>query len=124
MPLDLSEKYRNFFLENIPDFLEVNGGGKLFTLKGTQICKEYGRIVVGDYGAFIEFSEPSNEFIIAPGQEYRVYDKKYKDNVKYIWLTVKDGSNIKIYHQRKRVPYADYIPNKYYVSVHEVKVGA
>ena len=36
--------------------------------------------------------------MIAPGEEYRVKDPRYKDNVKYIWLTLKDNSNIKIYY--------------------------
>ena len=78
--------------------------------------------MVGDYGAFIEFSEDdiTEEFIIQPGQEYRVNDEKYKNKVKYIWLTINDGSNIKIYKQKRKVTYADYKSKKYYVSVHEV----
>ena len=40
--------------------------------------------------------------------------------MKYVWLTVNDRSGIKIYHQKRGVSYADYKPNKYYVSVHEV----
>lgn len=120
---DLSEKYRNFFCENIPEFLSISGATKpLYTLKGTQICNGYDRIVVGDYGAFIEFSEYqiSSSFVIQKGQEYRVNDEKYKKNVKYIWLTIDDGSNIKIYFQKRKVTYADYKPKKYYVSVHEI----
>ncbi len=120
---ELSEKYRNFFRENIPLFLnELGSVNPLYTLNGTKICNGYDRIVVGDYGAFIEFSQEhiTSEFVIQKGQEYRVYDEKYKNNVKYIWLTINDKSNIKIYFQRRKVSYADYKPNKYYVSVHEV----
>ena len=120
LPNDLSEKYRNYYLENMPDFLNIDGGGSLFTTNGTVICDRYNRIVVGDYGAFIEFINQASNFIIAPGQEYRVNDKRYSKNVKYIWLTIDDGSNIKIYHQKKRVLYADYRRGMYYVSVHEV----
>lgn len=95
----------------------------MFTLKGTKICDSYDRIVVGDYGAFIEFSnEPENtEFIIQHGQEYRINDPRYSQNVKYIWMTIDDGSRIKIYKQKKTVSYADYLPGKFYVSVHEVR---
>lgn len=120
---ELSEKYRNFFRENIPSFLNESGSvNSLYTLNGAEICSGYDRIVVGDYGAFIEFSQEhiTSEFVIQKGQEYRVYDEKYKNNVKYIWLTINDKSNIKIYFQRRKVSYADYKPNKYYVSVHEV----
>lgn len=42
-------------------------------------------------------------------------------NVKYIRLTVCDGSGIKIYQQKRKVKYADYKTRKCYVSVHEVK---
>lgn len=120
---DLSQKYRNFFTENIPDFLDINGSkSQLTTLSGTPICNWYDRIVVGDYGAFVEFSKEAiaTDFVVQPGQEYRVNDKKYKNNVKYVWLTVCDESRIKIYQQKRGVSYADYKARKYYVSVHEV----
>lgn len=122
LPEDLSSKYRQFFTENIPRWLKINGDeAPLYTASGTILCDEYSRIVVGDYGAFVEFaSEPmETEFVVQPGQEYRVNDKRYSKSVKYIWLTVGDGSGVKIYKQRKRVTYADYRPKMYYVSVHE-----
>lgn len=121
LPVELSEKYRQYFTDNIPDCLDLNGGGRLLTVNGTEICKRYQRIVVGDYGAFVEFDAPGDVmFIIAPGQEYRVNDERYSKNVKYIWLTINDGSNVKIYRQKKGVTYADYKPGMFYVSVHEV----
>lgn len=123
LPGDLSSKYRNYFRENIPDFLSVSGGEKLLSVNGTPICNSYDRIAIGDYGAFIEFSEPATEFICQPGQEYRMNDSKYMYKVKYDWLTVPDNSNIKIYKQKRTVTYADYKAGKYYVSVHEVLKG-
>ena len=42
------------------------------------------------------------------------------NKVKYLWLTIKDNSCIKIYYQKKSVDYADYKPGMLYVSVHEV----
>ena len=125
LPKDLSEKYRKWYVANIPSFLKLNGDDRpLFTLKGTILCPGYDRIVVGDYGAFIEYSEtcPSAPYIIAPGQEYRVNDPRYSNTVKYVWLTAKDDSGVKIYKQNRGVSYADYKPGKYYVSVHEVLV--
>lgn len=121
LPGDLSGKYRNYWKENIPDYLSINGDKTpLYTINAAPICKWYDRIVIGDYGAFIEFSkEAAESFALAPGQEYRVYDARFADRVKYVWLTTNDGSNVKIYEQRRRVTYADYQPGKYYVSVHE-----
>ena len=128
LPEEMSTKYRQFYRENIPSWLSENGSETpLYTSKGSLICSGYDRIVIGDYGAFIEFDDdkmssqyPIPTFEIAPGQEYRINDERYSKNVKYIWLTIMDGSNIKIYLQKKGVLYADYIAGKYYVSVHEV----
>ena len=120
LPVEESKKVRQYYTENIPEFLDVNGGKRLYTSDGTLICDSYERIVIGDYGAFIEFTVPAARFIIAPGQEYRIYDEKYANTVKYEWYTMRDKSNIKIYKQKRGVTYADYKPGKYYVSVHQV----
>ena len=121
LPKELSEKYRAYFRENIPEWLaETGSNAPLYTSKGSLITNGYERIVVGDYGAFVEFDGEPLVFVIAPGQEYRVLDARYSKNVKYVWLTINDGSNVKIYHQKKGVAYADYRKGKYYVSVHEV----
>ena len=119
---ELSKKYREYFQSNIPEFLSTDGGGALFTCFGSKVCEQYDRIVIGDYGAFVEFSHRPEDtvFIIAPGQEYRADEQKYTRNIKYYWLTIDDGSGIKIYLQKRGVDYADYKPGKYYVSVHEV----
>ena len=86
LPKEESERYRALFAENIPNILNEDGSNNLlFTLNGTPICKDYQRIVVGDYGAFVEFSESQayvGEFIIKKGQEYRVDNPQYANNVK------------------------------------------
>lgn len=124
---ELSWKYRNFFKENLPDFLKIYGDTiPLYTNNGTLICNGYDRIVIGDYGAFIEFTKSqanSSEYIVKPGEEYRIDDNNYSKNVKYHWYTINDGSDIKIYWQRKKVTYADYKVNRYYISPHEVKTS-
>lgn len=125
LPDELSRKYHIFWIENIPERLHLNGGKvPLFTINGTPICEWYDRIVIGDYGAFIEFSESAKctDFVCAPGQEYRINNERYNQHVKYYWLTIDDGSDIKIYKQIREVTYADYRPNKYYISVHEAFV--
>ena len=117
LPEAISKLCRDVYLKNIPTNLSLTGGNQIYTLKGTLITNQYNRIVIGDYGAFIEFDSPASEFIIQPGEEYRL-KKDY--NVKYNWLTINDNSNIKIYYQKRLVDYADYQIDKYYVSVHEI----
>lgn len=123
LPKELSEKYRQFYIDNLPEGLSIDGSDTVLCTKtGTVVCNGYTRIVVGDYGAFIEFDEKQANFdryIIAPGQEYRVNNPRYSKNVKYIWMTIPDGSSIKIYKQKKKVSYADYKSGMFYISPHE-----
>lgn len=126
LPSGLSHQMRKIYRINLPDFLSIDGDyDPLYTSNGSLICNGYRRIVIGDYGAFIEFdaTEATKNLIIQPGQEYRIMDPNYSKNVKYHWYTIPDGSQIKIYHQIRRVSYADYVPGKYYVSPHEVRKG-
>ena len=112
---------RSIYASRLPEFLEQYNQS-LYTVKGSKICDDFERIVIGDYGAYIEFSsEQANKdlFAVAAGQEYRIDDLRYA-NVKYAWLTINNGSQVKIYYQKNTVSYADYKPQKYYVSVYEV----
>ena len=123
LPSELSIKCREFYKANIPSDLKLDGDETtLFSKEGTVISKGYNRIVIGDYGAYIEISQAficKDNLIIEAGQEYRLR-KPYIDNVKYIWLTAKDNSHVKIYEQLRGVTYADYKPDMYYVSIYEV----
>lgn len=128
LPKKYSEELKDYFYNNLPVIFQqhLNGSDNLlYSMNGTLISKGFTRVVIGDYGAFIEYSEQqacTDNYIIKPGQEYRIYDPKYSNNVKYHWYTTKDNSNIKIYYQLKTVSYADYRPNMYYVSPHELKI--
>ena len=51
---------------------------------------------------------------------YRAKDPRYAEHVKYLWLTADDGSNVKVYEQKRPVEYADYKPGMLYASVYEV----
>lgn len=119
---DKSEYYRNLWLENLPEGLCVDGANiPIYTNTGELICSGYNRIVIGDYGAFIEFlPEQANKdaYRIKEGQEYRVNNPRYMYNVKYNWLTIED-TDLKIYEQKKTVAYADYKAGRYYISPHE-----
>jgi len=126
LPPDLSKSVRNEYLKLLPTILNINGdiNFKLLSNEGTLIANGYNHIVIGDYGAFIEINENqilNDNIQIQKGQEYR-YSDKYKNNIKYFWLTAKDTSGIKIYFQQKTVIYADYIPKKYYICPYEINL--
>ena len=99
--------------ENIP----------IYSRNGTLIAKKYDRVVIGNYGAFIEIDEQDvllDNLKIKEGQEYRIQDPKYSEHVKYHWYTTKDLSDCKLYFQQKEVTYADYKPGKWYISPYEI----
>lgn len=118
---DVRERYRSA----LPEWCELSGDkeASLFSLDGTQLCNGYERIVIGDYGAFVEIAPAHilrNNIRCKAGQEYRYADERFAKNVKYLWLTVADNSDCKIYFQKKKVEYADYVPGMYYISPYEV----
>lgn len=119
LPIALSDKVKLEYIANIPQFLSVIK--PIYTLSGTKVANRFDRIVVGDYGAYIEISPNdiiTDNIVCKKGQEYR-YTDNY--NIKYYWLTAIDDSGVKIYHQQKTVKYADYKPDYYYISVYDVK---
>lgn len=123
LPTELSIKARDIYLNHLPEQFNMNGSqnAHLFSRTGIPIATGYERIVIGDYGAFVEMSREQvffDNFIIQPGQEYR-QSNKYKDNIKYDWYTTRE-EDIKIYFQKKKVAYADYIPGKFYVCPYEL----
>jgi len=90
----------------------------IYNHEGTLIANGYERIVIGDYGAYIEFKPEDinrKDIHTRPDQKYRE-SERYRDNVKYFWLETKDESHTKIYYQRKTVKYADYKVGMCYVS--------
>lgn len=123
LPRGMSEQARNLYELYIPKFLSTRDISQmLYADNGMLLTCGYTRIVVGDYGAYIEFTKnQSNDstFMVKPGEEYRINDPRYSENVKYHWYTL-PNSDVKIYKQIRTVSYADYRPDLYYVSVHEV----
>lgn len=124
IPRTFFKDVRAEFKEALPEWCNVSGDTiPLETANGTVIANGYSRIVIGDYGAFIEFSRVQaymRRLKIKEGQAYRVEDPRYAEHVKYLWLTADDGSDVKVYEQKRPVEYADYMPGMLYVSVYEV----
>jgi len=109
----------------LPSTLNINGdlNFQIHSINGTLISNGYNRIVIGDYGAFIEFDKDQvvrESLKVKTGQEYRINDPKYSEHVKYYWLTPKDKSDMKVYFQKRTVIYADYKVDMFYVSVYEI----
>lgn len=82
----------------------------------TLVAVGYSRIVIGDYGAYVEFAPDQiqhqnieNAFLGKPNR-----------SIKYVWMQTKDDALTKVYWQKKRVAYADYKPGMYYISVKDL----
>ncbi len=121
LPKSVSNSAQNAYLSTLPSWccLHGNPDERLYTHSGTLVAYGYKRIVIGDYGAFIEMTREQmvRESICAKkGEEYRYKDPKFRTSVKYFWYTSKDQSDIKIYHQQQQVNYADYKVGRFYIS--------
>lgn len=95
----------------------------LYSLSGTKIADRYDRVVIGQYGAFIEIDPKDmcmDNIKCEKGQEYRINNPYYASRVKYQWFTTDDDTHTKLYNQQRGVTYADYQPNRWYVSPYEV----
>lgn len=119
----LAAQARKFYLQRLPPIKLDGDTIDLRTNKGTLIATGYDRIVVGDYGAYIEIdkSQMVREHVrCKPGQEFRYRSPQFKERVKYYWYTATDDSDVKIYYQQRGVTYADYKPGKFYISPDEL----
>ena len=132
-----SDYARKTYEAELPDFLKGRTGGSdmpLYAENGQLVCNGFERIVIGDYGAYVEFNDEQanlNHIITMPGQEYRQNDSY---SCKFLALTLDGYKNeiskdiygkhsLLIYKQTNTVPYADYKVGKYYVSVYQIKEG-
>lgn len=125
IPPLIGAEYRQKYLDTLPEEFIVDGDEDVIicSLEGTPIAKGYTRVVIGDYGAFVEILKENiirSNIKTKEGQEYRYKDEKYSSRVKYLWLTARDTSDCKIYYQKKTVSYADYKPDYFYISPFEV----
>lgn len=128
LPKYIREQTLQLYIKHLPKWLSQSGNPslKLYTLSGTLISNGFTRVVVGDYGAYVEISKEQivrNVLCCEKGQEYRFRDPNFKDSVKYYWYTAKDGSGVKIYYQQKQVKYADYKEGYFYISPYEISLN-
>lgn len=85
-------------------------------LSGQLFASSYRRVVIGGQGPYIEFRREDivTDLQTTPGQEYR--GKGQYSFCKYFWLCPVGHPEVKVYHQRGTVNYADYKVGYYYVS--------
>ena len=126
LPEDLSLEVREGYLKELPPWVIHYNNEPIFSPQGILLANNLSnrKFVIGDYGAFLEINYQDmiiSNLVIQPGEEYRIFNEEFNKRVKYIWLCPKSLEKIKIYHQKRRVSYADYIPNKFYISPYEVK---
>ena len=117
LPKEASKLVREHYRRrlSIPEF----GGGEEVVLKnecGTVIATSYRRVVIGDYGAFIEFAP---EHLVKESIKPKFAGPQKKE-ASYLWYETKDPAQTKVYLQQHRVTYADYAIGKYYVSPDDV----
>lgn len=110
-----SELVREFYKIQMRDFYIPIGGNvgmKFKNGEGTLIAIGYNRVVIGDYGAYVEFTEDQIQLDNIknrwPGKPYRP--------VKYLWMQTTDNTKTKVYFQQGTVAYADYKVGMYYVD--------
>ena len=123
LPCEESIEARREYENNLPAGFSAKKtiSFPLYSRQGLKIANGFRRIVIGDYGAFIEIEEiVMDNICVKPGQEFRINDKRYSINIKYHWYTTKDDSDAKLYFQQKGVSYADYKPGMWYISPYEV----
>lgn len=117
---------RQTFLQELPEWCVLDGADTpVYTLSGQKIASGYERIVIGDYGAFLEFSQEQAEkgnLKIPEEQQWRIKNGRYAKTCKYLWYTSTDNSGVKIYLQKRTVDYADYQKGMFYVSPYEVQI--
>ena len=116
LPKDKSLLARQWYEKHLPN---LNADKPIYSLNNELIADNFNRIVIGDYGAFIEFLPEDSypEAIkVKSGEEYRT---KSDFKGKYVWLTT-ESNCCKIYYQLRPVKYADYKPKNLYISPYEV----
>lgn len=122
---ELSKEVRQIYKDSLPDYIINYTNEKIYSPKDVLLANKLSnrKYVIGDYGAYLEINFDDmiiKNLVIQPGQEYRIFDENFSKRVKYNWVCPYTLEPIKIYHQKRTVLYADYLPNKFYISPYEI----
>lgn len=106
--------------------LKVDGNDKqvLHTKDNMVIAKGYERVVIGDRGPYIELANRHIllDGIFIPREQHWRFEPKWREKVYYFEFRTIDESYLKIYLQNRRVNYADYKEEFWYVSPFGIKI--
>ncbi len=106
-----SKIIHKFYAEQVG--LPLDGGEEyLHNEFETLISRGYERIVLGDYGPYIEMTKDQ---VVLENIEQR-WPGKAKSGIKYIWMETLDKERTKVYLQCNTVPYANYRIGYFYVD--------
>lgn len=96
-------------------------GGKdtFYSNEKTPLCFGYLRIVIGNRGPYVECDD--TQIII---KNFKLVQPWRMDssNAFYVEYRSNDKSNVKLYHQKKVVDYADYKIGLYYLSPFDLQL--
>ena len=111
-----SDLVRQFYREHLT-LLEIGSvDKKIINSCGTIIAVGYTRVVIGDYGAYVEFDKSQ----VQVNNIQSKWPGKPNRPVKYIWLETKDKLKTKVYYQQGTVGYADYKIGMFYVDLNDI----
>lgn len=105
---------RAYWQASLPAWLQARPSARfhvLVTSAGLPVARGWTRVVVGDYGAYLEF---------APHQVALSHLTAGSGGSAYNWLRSRDSVGIKVYEQLRTVLYADYKPGFYYIAPSDV----
>ena len=119
LPSELSDALRKHHYDLHKHWFDYEKDFYLQNGWGTLISTGFTRLVIGDYGPYVEFSkEQANRSALK-----NKYPGKPNRPIKYYWLETKDNLKTKVYYQLDTVVYADYKPGFLYVSPDDLLIA-
>lgn len=127
-----SQKIRDYYRKQLKNKgftdneIDYGKGSPIYLKNGQKLADMYDRIVIGDYGPYIEISKDDMVYNlrVKSGEEWRtkfpdIQAKKRYYPLKYVWYETDTFD--KVYYQVGEVRYADYQKHKYYISPDAIK---
>lgn len=107
-----------YFRKHIYLPLDGNNTTEFYNSDNTLVAKGYTRIVVGDYGPYVEFNKHQ---VNLEQIKNRWTTNDLTKKIKYIWMQTQDTVRTKVFKQVDTVPYADYKVGRYYVDPSDLR---
>ena len=92
---------------------------RFFTSTGLHLATGFTRVVIGARGPYVEFSDEQiilSSIFVPESQKHRLTSSTHY----YAEWRSKDSANVKFYHQKATVDYADYRVEMWYASPFEL----